>query len=142
MLTFDEYGHLMPDQPIESTLEELEAVFTFNEHRKLIFNKLLDFFAEVGSLEISSFLGWIDGSFVNQKEIPRDADLVLFLDFTNVIKKIFPCSVKDIHRCWIYILLRFSRNICRKDFGLNPIAFNFYPYFRPAAISEKKDLFK
>jgi len=81
MLTFDEHGHLTPDQPIESTLEELEATFVFNDRRRLIFIKILEFLDEVNLLIPSDFLIWMDGSFVTKKEKPGDLDCVFFVDY-------------------------------------------------------------
>ncbi len=81
MFSFDEYGHLAPDQPIEATLEELEGAFVFNDHRKLIFEKLLELLSELQKLEPGSFLVWLDGSFVPKKENSRDVDCVFFIGF-------------------------------------------------------------
>ena len=81
MLTLDEHGHLTPDQPIESTLKELEATFVFNERRRLIFNQMQEFLDEIFLLMPSDFLIWVDGSFVTKKEKPGDLDCVFFVDY-------------------------------------------------------------
>lgn len=39
MLTFDEYGYLTPDQPIEIDLETFIREFVVNEHRENIFDE-------------------------------------------------------------------------------------------------------
>ncbi|MEO6038309.1 MAG: hypothetical protein ABIQ93_07850 [Saprospiraceae bacterium] len=81
MLTFDEFGHLIADQPIESDLAEVEAVFVFNEKRRLIFADLLAFLEELTAMGIGDFQVWIDGSFVTKKVNPKDMDCVFFLNY-------------------------------------------------------------
>ncbi len=80
MLTFDEFGQLTPDQPIESELSAVENVFVFNETRRLIFAELLGFLEIIKSWEIGHFQVWLDGSFVTKKELPRDVDIAVFMD--------------------------------------------------------------
>ncbi len=81
MLTFDEFGHLAPVQPIESDLTELEAVFVFNERRQWLFNGLKDFQNLLAGWYKGSFQIWVDGSFVTKKPFPKDVDIVVFIDF-------------------------------------------------------------
>lgn len=81
MLQFDEYGNLTPDQPIESDLGEVEAVFVFNGHREALFNRLKLFFEDISSVGCDPVEIWLDGSFATRKNKPNDIDLVLFVDY-------------------------------------------------------------
>jgi len=105
MLTFDEFGSLTPDQPIESDLKEVESVLVFNERRRELFTTLLDFLNEMPTLGFEKFELWIDGSFATLKANPGDIDIVAFLDFGKhevhekqlklIVKKFLPKL--DIH---------------------------------------------
>jgi hypothetical protein len=83
MLIFDQFGNLTPDKPIESTLEEFERIFVFNEHRKLLFNSFQSLYDEIAVLGVPIKMIWFDGSFVTQKINPGDIDIVLFVHFQD-----------------------------------------------------------
>jgi hypothetical protein len=79
MLIFDQFGNLTPDKPIESSFEEIEQTFAFNERRKNLLDKLKSFIDAVLVLGVDVKQAWIDGSWVTKKAFPRDIDTVLFI---------------------------------------------------------------
>lgn len=80
-LNFDTNGFLTPYTNIEADLETLEKYFTFNDHRKAIFQNYLDYLVDFQNEICKDFVQWIDGSFVTLKEKPNDIDIVTFLDW-------------------------------------------------------------
>ncbi len=118
MLTFNKYGHLVPNQLIESSLTELEDTFTFNDRRRLVFNQLLDFLSEINTSVPGKFSIWVVGSFVTKKEKPDDLDCVFFVEhnwlekhervieliqrkYTEWIDSIFVRVYPENHRFWV-----------------------------------------
>lgn len=91
MLTFNHSGLLVPDNKINSTIQELEKEFVLNlptVKRKEIFDAYIKYnedFKKVCDLKLLH--QWIDGSYVTQKNNPGDIDLVTFIDF-SIIKKL------------------------------------------------------
>jgi hypothetical protein len=81
MLQFDEFGFLNPNDIIISNLEEFRNTFVFNEQRASPFGTYLEFLDELEKLNLGPFFQWVDGSFVTKKPIPRDIDLITFVDF-------------------------------------------------------------
>ncbi len=79
MLTFDEYGYLIPDQLIEVDLETFIREFVVNEHRENIFNEYKRMLADISALSPGAFYQWINGSFVTRKTRPKDIDVVSFI---------------------------------------------------------------
>jgi hypothetical protein len=90
MLMFNQSGLLVPDNKINSTIEELEKEFVTNIptiKRKEIFESFLKYnedFKKVCNLEV--LLQWINGSFVTKINNPGDIDLITFLDFEIITK--------------------------------------------------------
>ncbi|MFN0036298.1 MAG: DUF6932 family protein [Saprospiraceae bacterium] len=82
---FDIRGHLQPEGLIEITLEEFEAVFVSqfeeSDSRKLIFESYLRYTKDLRETIGAGFIQWIDGSFVSNKENPRDIDFATFIDW-------------------------------------------------------------
>lgn len=87
MLQFDENGYLTPYGPIESNLETLEEVFAQSQHRQKLFEEYLSFVETLKSLELGSFFQWVNGSFVTRKPVPKDIDVVTFVDYRNFPEK-------------------------------------------------------
>ena len=74
----DAYG-LRPPGVWDCTLEEIDAAFGWNPHRKMLLANLRGFLAaEWVPLGIACPI-YIDGSFVRSKPLPSDIDLVLDL---------------------------------------------------------------
>jgi len=81
---FDSKGHLTPYKRINLRIEDFEEYF-INEFplastRKAIFQSYLKFINDFEEEITSEFTQWIDGSFVTQKENPRDIDFVTLID--------------------------------------------------------------
>jgi hypothetical protein len=76
MINFDSRGYITPNEIIEVTMSEIENTFSYNEHRKLIFENYLDFSEKLHELGLTNFYQWIDGSFVTTKKYPKDIDFV------------------------------------------------------------------
>jgi hypothetical protein len=51
------------------------------EHRKQLLDNFLLFNKELKAILKSPFFQWIDGSFVTNKELPNDLDVVTFVDY-------------------------------------------------------------
>jgi hypothetical protein len=76
---FDEHG-LLPVGIHDCTLDEIDAVLCFSERRRLLFDGLRRFVADIWfTLPLDSKL-LIDGSFVRRKAEPNDIDVVIELD--------------------------------------------------------------
>ena len=71
-MNFNNYGNLEPATAIETNLNLFESIFTFNEHRGLIFQEYLLFLKRLEKIGLKEYYQWIDGSFVTQKIKPRD----------------------------------------------------------------------
>jgi hypothetical protein len=80
MLQFDEFGFLNPNDIIISNLDEFRNTFVFNEQRASLFGTYLEFLDELGKLDLGPFFQWVDGSFVTKKPLPRDIDMITFVD--------------------------------------------------------------
>jgi hypothetical protein len=80
-LTFDENGYLAPYEKIEIDLTTLQHYFVNNEHRKVLFDNYLRYLDAFAKEITPNFTQWINGSFVTQKEQPKDIDLVTFVEF-------------------------------------------------------------
>jgi hypothetical protein len=63
-------------------LSTLESEFAVTEHRKALFEAYLLF---LGSFQKeileNGFFQWVNGSYVSKKPIPKDIDVVTFLDY-------------------------------------------------------------
>ena len=91
MMKFDERGYLTPYEITELNLEDFEAVFVtgmeHTSHRKALFQNYLSFVEGLKKTFGSNFYQWVVGSFVTQKPLPGDVDVVTFLPFDMMIKK-------------------------------------------------------
>jgi hypothetical protein len=77
---YDENGYLKPHQIIQLDLSTLEEMFTYNSHRKELFDVFKDYLLKLNSTLIAPFQLWVDGSFITKKEMPNDIDLVTFIN--------------------------------------------------------------
>jgi hypothetical protein len=78
-LQFDSLGYLVPDQPISVSLDLFRETFEFNEHRRELLaqhNELLTGLRELGIVGVEQ---WVNGSFVTQKSLPNDIDVLTFV---------------------------------------------------------------
>lgn len=95
MFVFNQFGNLFPSNtPIHCTFENLLESFAWNEHRRLLLVELNFFISEVKELLSADTKIWLDGSFVTNKVLPNDIDLVLFVNTSayqenyNIFKQI------------------------------------------------------
>ena len=80
MINFDKNGNIEPYNVIESSVDVLQKYFTFNNHRKDIFDEYLIFCNTLKLMGIKTFYQFIDGSFITRKVLPKDIDVVTFLE--------------------------------------------------------------
>ena len=91
MLTFNHSGLLVPDNKINSTIQELENEFVLKlptTKRKEIFDAYIKYnedFKKVCNLD--ELHQWVNGSYVTKKNNPGDIDLVTFIDY-DIIQKL------------------------------------------------------
>lgn len=70
--------HDVPFQEMEQSLTELLVKpFSGSRRRELLLDRLVALLKEVGETGLFTE-AWIDGSFVTDKEVPNDVDVVLF----------------------------------------------------------------
>ncbi len=105
-LNFDEFGNLTPYQAIEVNVDTLEAYFVTafpnSKTRKRLFENYLRYIYRFQDEVFPFFEQYINGSFVTQKENPKDIDLVTFLDYEvyqkrgdKVLDKFWSFSLED-----------------------------------------------
>ena len=105
-LDFDEYGNLKPYHIIEVDLATFETYFVTafpnSTTRKRLFENYLRYLYRFQDEVFPIFEQWINGSFVTQKENPKDIDLVTFLDYevyekrgNKVLDKFWTFSLED-----------------------------------------------
>jgi hypothetical protein len=79
--SFDSWGYLTPDQPIAATLTAFQETFGFNAHRQALLSQHADLLRDLHQLGLAGAEQWVNGSFVTQKPMPNDLDLVTFIPF-------------------------------------------------------------
>jgi hypothetical protein len=83
-LAFDANGYITPSEKITVDLETLKHYFVDNfpnsETRKGLFDNYLRYLDAFAKEITPNFTQWINGSFVTQKENPKDIDFVTFID--------------------------------------------------------------
>ena len=89
-MNFDRLGNLTPYEIIETDLKTFQNCFV-NEmenfkHRDKLFQDYLNYTKKLCKIVTNHFFQWINGSFVTQKNTPKDIDLVSFIDFRLVEK--------------------------------------------------------
>ncbi len=80
MLQFDDFGYLLPYETHVLSLEDFERTFVIDTEREKLFRLLTDLVLDLKNLGAGTFYIWVDGSFVTKKRLPRDIDLVVFVD--------------------------------------------------------------
>ena len=73
----------MPDlmSPYVTCIAHIVNRFGFSEKRREILKGLIKYRAHLRELGISEGFQWIDGSFVESKAVPKDVDIVTFVDW-------------------------------------------------------------
>jgi len=119
-MNFDLYGHLTPYEIIEIDLKTFQTYFIDNmensEHRKKLFFDYLNYTKELCKIVSNQCFQWINGSFVTQKNTPRDIDLVTFIDYQltdkykeELKKFVYPLS-KEFYNMDAYIVKLYPDN--------------------------------
>jgi hypothetical protein len=90
-MTFDDSGYLTPYEIIETDLATFEQTFVTafktSTTRPAIFDAYLEYLDQLRKIVGNSgFYQWVDGSFITQKQNPRDIDFITFLDFEMYLK--------------------------------------------------------
>ncbi len=114
---FDEYGYLEPYETITTNIEELEYYFVHNfpnsNTRQKLFVNYLRYIENFRTKVTSHFEQWINGSFISQKENPKDIDFVTFLDY-----EIYETQEPYLDKFWSFSL---------EDKGLDAYLVKVYP---------------
>jgi len=88
MILFDTYGHITPYEINEIDLNTFQTYFVNkmenSEHREKLFQDYLNYTRDLSKFVTNQFFQWINGSYVTQKNTPRDIDLVSFIDYRLV----------------------------------------------------------
>ena len=84
-IRFDEKGRLHPYEVIEMSIENFESIFVERQenvgHRRIIFEKYLDFNKELEDVVGRNYFQFVNGSFTTLKTTPGDIDVVSFVDY-------------------------------------------------------------
>lgn len=99
MLNFDNNGYLLPYQAIEIDLTTLENTFVFNKHRERLFINYLRWLDSFRSKVTTKFTQFVNGSFISQKEFPKDMDFVTFFDY-----QIYEQEERFLDKYWTFSL--------------------------------------
>lgn len=103
----------VPLRNLEECLTELLVdPLADSRHRKLLLDRLLALLVEVGNVSIFTE-AWIDGSFVTDKEMPNDVDVVLWYNPASSISPRELRAYRDMkdsnlmmthYRCDVYLV--------------------------------------
>jgi len=101
-LKFDIRGNLSPYKKVEISIDEFQEnyvePFDSNSSRKIIFEDYKIYLDDFQSEISLNFKQWINGSFVTNRDNPRDIDLVNLVDFEIVEEKYDLIKSKFINR--------------------------------------------
>ena len=91
MINFDENGNITPPEIIESSWEDFVDAFANSlENRRRRKRLLANYVLYLDTLKRhfeNPFYQWVNGSFVTQKLLPMDIDMVTFLPYDLIVKK-------------------------------------------------------
>jgi hypothetical protein len=86
------------------------------EHRLKLFQNYLIYTKELNKIVSNKYYQWINGSFVTQKDTPKDIDIVSFIDYKQVEKHdaelknfLYPLS-KQTYNIDAYIVKLYPKN--------------------------------
>lgn len=119
-IDFDNYGNLSPYEVIETDLQSFQLFFVEKmenvEHRDKLFQDYLNYTKVLSKLVSNQFFQWINGSFVTQKNKPRDIDVASFIDYQLIEKSqqelsayLYPLS-REIYNVDAYIVKMYPDN--------------------------------
>ena len=132
MLKFDEDGHLIPYEIIETTWEEFTHVFVKELQNKRHRRKLLEnyerYLLEIRQNMPVAFFQWVNGSFVTKKKHPGDIDMVTFLPYDLMVKK----------GSFVEQMRRTSKSRCNIDGFFAPVAKWNHRYYESCQREEQR----
>jgi len=103
-LIFDKKGYLKPYKVIEVDIDSIKSnfvdAFPNSSTRNYLFENYLRYVYRFQDEVFPFFEQWINGSFVSQKENPKDIDLVTFLDYSVFEKR----GDKILDKFWAFSL--------------------------------------
>lgn len=103
-LSFDKHGYLFPYDVVEIDLTILKTnfvdAFPNSQTRRWLLNNYLEYIYRFQDEVFPFFEQWINGSFITQKQNPKDIDLVTFLDFEVYEKR----GDKRLDKFWAFSL--------------------------------------
>lgn len=103
LFSFDQNGFIKPYTKITCDLLTLEKIFVdqfpSSITRKRLFINYLRYIENFQSKVSNRFVQWIDGSFISQKENPKDIDFVTFLDY-----QVFEAQEPFLDKFWCFSL--------------------------------------
>lgn len=103
-LIFDENGHLHPYEVIATDIATLKTYFVDafpnSTTRSQLYDNYLRYIYRFQDEIFPFFEQWINGSFVTQKENPKDIDFVIFLDYQVYEKR----EEKVLDKFWTFSL--------------------------------------
>jgi hypothetical protein len=100
-MQFDDNGYLVPYGAITSNLNEIVQEFCSTEQRVALYETFVGFIAELQKLLGTGFEVWVNGSFTSKKIIPKDIDLVVFVDYelyTKIESILLPFTEFSYHK--------------------------------------------
>jgi hypothetical protein len=90
-LLFDIRGNLQPSEIIPFSWENFNKIFVLDfedsETRKKLFDNFQGFIHTIQENITPEFTIWVDGSYVSEKQNPRDIDALFLLDFKTCENK-------------------------------------------------------
>lgn len=138
MVLFDKYGNITPYEILEIDLDTFYESFISKmnnpEHREKLFTDYLNYTKNLCKIISNNFFQWINGSFVTQKNNPKDIDLVSFIDCNLIENKqqeinnfVYPLS-KENYNVDAYIVKLYPDNDRNLVFSKSDTLYRFHHF--------------
>ena len=125
-LNFDIRGNLKPYEVIETSMENFQKTFvnSFEEEstRLELFKNYNQYMSDLSHLLTKDFSQWIDGSFVSNRQNPKDIDLVTIIAYNDyeqnkvILEKEFASFAgRKKYKVDAYIVANYPENHKTKD---------------------------
>ena len=152
MITFDKYGHITPYEIVETDLKTFQSYFIEKvenyEHRNKLFEEYLKYTKDLCKIVSNQYIQWINGSFVTQKNTPKDIDLVSFIDFRLIEVNrhkldvfTYPLS-KDLYNVDAYIVKLYPDNDENLVFSKSDTFYWFHHFQKTRPNKDGEKLYK
>jgi len=133
-LTFDNRGDLKPYKINGISIEEFRHIyvdaFSENDRRSELFKYYQKYTDDLSRLMANDFYQWIDGSYLSNKQIPRDIDVVSILhyqDYENDTHKKHIFTKSDL-AYWQDLFSKTKVNRSKRQYPKGFIQINFSSY--------------